>query len=100
MRHLLAPRTGGTLAAIEACPTADVIFVAHTGLDDLITIGDLWRHLPAKATITAKWWRVPAADIPADRDARTTWLYDQWHQIDTWVTENRPSPHTSRSDLP
>src|SRR6266508_3048588 len=37
MRYLLPPRPGGALAAIGAAPTADVIFVAHTGLEDLIT---------------------------------------------------------------
>src|SRR5262245_26401096 len=36
--NLLPPRPNGTIAAIEACPAADVVFVAHTGLDDLITI--------------------------------------------------------------
>ena len=39
MRNLLPPRSGGAFAAIDAAPTADVIFVAHTGLDDLITVG-------------------------------------------------------------
>ena len=31
MPNLLPPRPGGTLAAIAACPQADVIFVAHSG---------------------------------------------------------------------
>src|SRR2546430_4991289 len=33
MPNLLPPRPGGALAAIEACPDADVIFVAHAGLE-------------------------------------------------------------------
>ena len=33
MPNVLPPRPGGALAAIAACPEADVIFVAHAGLD-------------------------------------------------------------------
>ncbi|MEV0588398.1 1-acyl-sn-glycerol-3-phosphate acyltransferase [Nonomuraea sp. NPDC050310] len=87
MDHLLPPRPGGAIAAIEACPQADVIFVAHTGLDHLVTVGDVWRQLPVRARITAKWWRVPAADVP--KEERIAWLYDQWELIDAWVDEHR-----------
>ena len=89
MDHLLPPRPGGAIAAIESCPAADVIFVAHTGLDDLITVGDVWRKLPLSAHITAKWWRVPASRIPEDREARIRWLYDQWELIDAWISAQR-----------
>jgi 1-acyl-sn-glycerol-3-phosphate acyltransferase len=43
MPNLLPPRTGGALSAIAACPDADVIFVAHAGLDRLVSVGDVWR---------------------------------------------------------
>ncbi|MFF4622343.1 1-acyl-sn-glycerol-3-phosphate acyltransferase [Nonomuraea jabiensis] len=89
MDHLLPPRPNGAITAIEACPSADVIFVAHTGLDDLITLGDVWRKLPFNAQITAKWWRVPAAEIPAEREDRIHWLYDHWEQIDAWIDAQR-----------
>ncbi|GAA4078223.1 1-acyl-sn-glycerol-3-phosphate acyltransferase [Nonomuraea soli] len=85
--HLLPPRPGGAIAAIEACPAADVIFVAHTGLDHLITIGDVWRQLPVRAQITAKWWRVPADEVP--KEDRISWLYDQWEAIDEWITSTK-----------
>ncbi|MEV1177760.1 1-acyl-sn-glycerol-3-phosphate acyltransferase [Nonomuraea sp. NPDC049784] len=89
MDHLLPPRPKGAITAIEACPTADVIFVAHTGLDDLITLGDVWRKLPVSAHITAKWWRVPAAEVPRERAERIQWLYDHWEQIDGWIDTQR-----------
>lgn len=90
MSNLLAPRTGGVLAAVEAAPTADVIFVAHTGLDDLITVRDIWRSLPMEQTVKSRWWRVPSPQIPRDRDDQVTWLYGWWEQIDKWIAENRP----------
>ncbi len=46
MPNLLPPRPGGALAAIAACPHADVIFVAHAGLDRLVSVADIWRSLP------------------------------------------------------
>jgi 1-acyl-sn-glycerol-3-phosphate acyltransferase len=90
MPNLLPPRAGGAFAAIDAAPTADVIFVAHTGLDDLITIGDVWRALPMEQVIKAKWWRVLAADVPQDRAEVVAWLFDWWERIDAWIDENRP----------
>jgi 1-acyl-sn-glycerol-3-phosphate acyltransferase len=92
MEHLLAPRTGGALAAIAAAPTADVIFVAHTGLEDLVTVGDIWRSLPMEQVLKARWWRVPAAEVPSGRAAQVRWLYDWWARIDAWIAENRPVP--------
>ncbi|MFI6323387.1 1-acyl-sn-glycerol-3-phosphate acyltransferase [Nonomuraea sp. NPDC050556] len=96
MDHLLPPRPGGAIAAIEACPSADVIFVAHTGLDDLITVGDVWRKLPVRARITAKWWRVPSGEVPATREERVAWLYDQWEEIDAWIADQRAPREAER----
>ncbi|WP_433242529.1 1-acyl-sn-glycerol-3-phosphate acyltransferase [Streptosporangium sp. CA-135522] len=95
--HLLAPRPNGAIAAIEACPSADVVFVAHTGLDDLVTLGDIWRKLPVRAEIKAKWWRVRAAEIPRDREGRIRWLMDHWEKIDAWIAENLPAPAARNS---
>jgi hypothetical protein len=92
MPNLLPPRTGGALSAIAACPAADVIFVAHAGLDSIITLGDVWRNLQVDQTIRARWWRVPAGEVPraADHAAQERWLYDWWQRIDTWISQNRP----------
>jgi 1-acyl-sn-glycerol-3-phosphate acyltransferase len=68
MPNLLPPRTGGALAAIAACPGADVIFVAHAGLDRIVTVGDVWRNLRVDQAVRARWWRVPAAEVPRSAD--------------------------------
>jgi 1-acyl-sn-glycerol-3-phosphate acyltransferase len=90
MEHLLPPKPNGALAAIGAAPTADVIFVAHTGLEHVITIGDVWRALPMEQVLKARWWRVPAAEVPEGREAQEDWLYEWWARIDHWIDENRP----------
>src|SRR6202034_1348807 len=51
MPTLLPPRAGGAFAAIGACPAADVIFVAHTGLDTLVSVRDVWQSLLADMTV-------------------------------------------------
>jgi 1-acyl-sn-glycerol-3-phosphate acyltransferase len=90
MPHLLPPRAGGTLAALTACPAADVIFVAHAGLDQLVSVGDVWRRLPIGLHVRAQWWRVPAASVPRDasHEDQVQWLYGWWEQIDAWIAEN------------
>ena len=94
MPNVLAPRGGGALAAIAACPSADVVFVAHTGLDRLVSVRDVWESLSSDMVVRARWWRVPAGQVPraADREAQVGWLYDWWQRIDEWITaENDPS---------
>jgi 1-acyl-sn-glycerol-3-phosphate acyltransferase len=87
MPHLLAPRSGGALSAIAACPGADVIFVAHSGLDRLVSVGDVWRSLPMDHVVRARWWQVPAGEVPRSEDhkSQVRWLYDWWERIETWI---------------
>jgi 1-acyl-sn-glycerol-3-phosphate acyltransferase len=96
MRHVLAPRPGGVLAALDAAPDAGVIFVAHTGLDRMLTVGDVWRELPMDKQIIMRWWSVPPDEVPAGRQERIEWLYDWWVRIDTWIEAHRPPPYPAR----
>ncbi len=102
MPNLLPPRAGGALAAIAACPGADVIFVAHAGLDTIVTVRDVWRRFPVGQVIRARWWRVRCDQVPrsAGREAQVRWLYDWWQRIDRWITENRPSGADVPAALP
>lgn len=89
MTNVLAPRPGGFLAALDAAPEADVLLVAHTGLDHLLTVADIWRELPMDKRITIGWWRVQRSEIPTGRDERIDWLFGRWEEIDAWVETNR-----------
>jgi len=95
MIHVVAPRPGGFLAALDAAPDADVVLVAHTGLDHLVTVGDIWRELPMDKRIVMRWWQVPRAEIPAGREERIDWLFGWWERIDVWIQQNRPEELTS-----
>ena len=102
MPHLLAPRAGGVLAALAACPGADVIFVGHAGLDQLASVADVWRSLPIDHVVQARWWRVPAAGVPrsGDHETQVRWLYDWWARIDAWIEQNTAQPGRTPVDEP
>ena len=89
MRNVLPPRPGGVLAALDSAPDADVMLVAHTGVDHLLTVADVWRELPMDKHITMQWWLEPASAVPAAPDERIEWLYHWWARIDAWIEENR-----------
>ena len=55
----------------EAVRRADVIFVAHAGLDTILSIGDVWRRFPVDQVIRARWWRVPFDQVPRGADHET-----------------------------
>jgi 1-acyl-sn-glycerol-3-phosphate acyltransferase len=90
MIHVLAPRPGGVLAALDAAPEADVLLVAHTGLDHVVSLADIWHSLPMDKRLLMGWWRVPREEIPTDREERIEWLFEWWRRIDLWVAEHRP----------
>jgi 1-acyl-sn-glycerol-3-phosphate acyltransferase len=85
MLHVMAPQPGGMHAALDAAPDADVVFIAHTGLDRLVSLRDVWRELPMDKGITMRAWRVPRSEIPDDLDARAAWLFDWFARIDAWI---------------
>jgi 1-acyl-sn-glycerol-3-phosphate acyltransferase len=81
-RHLLPPRLGGPLAAMEQAPHAAVLVVGHVGLDGLNTLGTLWDGRLLGRTVRVRIWRHEPEDLPADR---ATWLFDRWQELDDWV---------------
>jgi 1-acyl-sn-glycerol-3-phosphate acyltransferase len=87
--NVLPPHPAGPIAAIEQAPEADVVFVAHTGTEDLISPSIIWRGIPFGRSIHASYWHVASSDVPASREARGMWLNRQWEMIDRWITDNR-----------
>jgi hypothetical protein len=89
LRHVMAPKPGGVLAALTQAHDADVVFVAHTGVEHMVTVLDVWRELPMDRTIQMRWWIVPAAEVPAGQDERVDWLFAWWARIDEWIDERQ-----------
>ncbi len=95
LQNLLPPRLGGPLALLEQTAGTDVVFCAHVGFDGFETVGDIWRGGLVGQTIAVRFWRVPAAEIPAGREQRTRWLSGRWQELDDWVGDVREATGAS-----
>ena len=87
MVNVMAPHSGGLLSALEAAPQAGVVFVAHTGLDKLVTVRDIWRELPMDKRIVMKGWSLQPDEVPRDVAAQEVWLFEHWRAIDEWIAQ-------------
>ena len=73
------------------------MFVAHTLFEDVGSIGQLWRRIPLKEPVLARFWRITVAEVPpgapqgAEYDEETdeliAWLYGWWSRIDAWISD-------------
>jgi 1-acyl-sn-glycerol-3-phosphate acyltransferase len=88
MHHVLPPRPAGVLAVLANAGQADVVWVAHTGTDHLLTVADVWAA-PMDLEILMRWWHVPSGGVPVDPEAQIAWLYEWWKKIDDWIAVNR-----------
>jgi len=88
LEWVLPPRPGGTLALLEAT-TADVVVLAHRGLEGFARVKDIWSGGLVGSRVELKFWRVARADVPDNRSDRVEWLFRLWNEIDVWVGEKR-----------
>ena len=95
LQHLLPPRLGGPIELIEHARGHDVVVCGHVGFDGYERISDIWNGDLVGTTIRVRFQRFPAADVPADREELTRWLYARWSEVDAWVGEQRNEPVTA-----
>lgn len=93
MEHVLPPRAGGVLACLDARSDLPVVVVAHTGLDKLTTVGQVWAALPFTVPMAVRWWPAapppPAPPLPGEEDDRVRWLTAEWAVVDQWIDAHR-----------
>ncbi len=89
MHNVLPPRHRGPLAAITHAPEAEVVFVAHSVLEELGEFKELWRRMPLKEPIDARYWRLPPDQVPKEEEELIEWLYEWWDKIDHWIDEHK-----------
>lgn len=90
MPNVLAPRSSGAAAALQARDDISVVFVVHAGLDDLFSLQEIWRNIPLRRRVVGTYWVVPPEDVPTDPSAISAWLFDQWERADRWIERHRP----------
>lgn len=86
-KNVLPPKLGGPLALLANAPGVDVVFVEHTGFEDVTSLRQIWRGALAGRTLKVRLRRVAAADIPHAR--REAWLFEEWRAMDHWVEQER-----------
>jgi hypothetical protein len=87
MKHVLPPRHNGVLAAMDGAPEAEIVLVAHSVLEDVGSLKELWTRIPFDRPVTARYWRIAASEVPHRPDELIAWLYDWWERIDAWITD-------------
>jgi 1-acyl-sn-glycerol-3-phosphate acyltransferase len=87
MRHILAPRLGGPLGLLQKAPHADIVFLEHTGLEAMETIGDLFNGALVGVTLHIRFRRIKAENIPEEN--RDIWIYEQFMEMDEWIESYR-----------
>jgi 1-acyl-sn-glycerol-3-phosphate acyltransferase len=100
-RHVLPPQPAGVLACLGARPDLEVVVVAHTGLEDLVSAADVWRALPVTGRpMVMRWWQLPAADLPVDPETRADWLDVQWAVVDSWIDARKAARQREAGGVP
>lgn len=92
MIHVLPPRPNGVIAAIESAKDADIVFVAHSVLEDIGSFKALWNRIPLEHSVHARYWRISPGEVPREHDQLIEWLYGWWERIDRWIAERVESP--------
>lgn len=82
---VLPPRMGGALALIEGAPEKDLLFFAHTGFEGAGSFAALFNGSWLDGRVRLCFWRIKAADIPRDIQARRAMLLAQWRHMDKVV---------------
>jgi 1-acyl-sn-glycerol-3-phosphate acyltransferase len=95
--HVLPPRPAGTLACLEARCDLDVLVIAHTGLDDLVSAQLAWAALPLRGRpLVMRGWHYRACDLPREAAQQLRWLEIQWAVVDAWIDARKTEETGSR----
>ncbi|MBM3675569.1 MAG: hypothetical protein FJW88_11625 [Actinobacteria bacterium] len=91
MHHLLAPKIDGAAALLAGAPTADVVFLAHHGLEGLDRLVAAPAVVPFREPVRVRLTRVARSEVPQGAGL-ARWLDEQWLAMDRWVDgQERPA---------
>jgi len=95
LTYVLPPRPGGVLALLDTI-RADVVVIAHSGLDKYQSFAELAKAVPLGTPIEVTAWRVPADQIPSDDREQIAWLDQQWVLVDEWIASRAKATDEQR----
>ncbi len=82
LARTLPPLREGAVALVERSADADVVVVAHRGLEVANRLPNLLSGALVGATVKVHVWRVPAAEVPRDPAGAQAFLAAQWRSVD------------------
>lgn len=85
-KRVLPPRGGGVLALLSTCD-ADVLLVAHVGLEGVTRMHDLVNGSLVGNTIYVRTRLIRRTDIPTDSAAQRVWLDTAWEWVDHTIDD-------------
>ena len=87
IRNVLPIQPGGILSLLEATPDADLVIVAHAGLQGTAEVGDLVSAGLAGRSVELRVTRIARSTVPRDQRELLSYLDDRWLEVDAWITE-------------
>lgn len=101
LTHTLSPLRRGPLAVLAKNPGADLLVIAHAGLEAAVSLASFTSGTLVRATLRVRLRHVPFAHIPADADGRARLLADLWREVDRFAAdpthENAAAPAAARA---
>jgi 1-acyl-sn-glycerol-3-phosphate acyltransferase len=95
--HVLAPRSRGVVTAMSTRPDADVMVLAHTGLEWLVTPWQIFKAIPLHDhPFLIRAWTFGPDERPSDPAEIERWLDAQWEVVNEWVGAHREFSPTAR----
>ncbi len=95
LSHVLPPRPGGVLALVDSV-AADVVVIAHTGLDQFGSFAELAKEVPIRNPIGIGAWRIAGDEVPLGDGERIAWLDEQWVLVNEWVAHGARNADSNR----
>ncbi|MCO4773900.1 MAG: 1-acyl-sn-glycerol-3-phosphate acyltransferase [Deltaproteobacteria bacterium] len=95
LRHLMPIRLGGAVALLRGRPDADVVFVAHTGLEELAGFSALTSGSLVGTTLRVRFSRAESRPAAGSSDVEfEDWLLERWLEVDRAVGSLRAESAT------
>lgn len=82
---VLEPRSRGVAAMREHAPDADVMVIAHTGLDMISGPAAVVRAVPFRNRLLIRGRTYHSEDVPTRPDEVAAWLDARWAEVNSWV---------------
>lgn len=90
LRGTLSPLRAGTLGLVAETKDADLVVIAHRGLEAAGSFKTFVRGGLVGARVRIRIRRYAASQVPRDPEGLARFLMDRWREVDAFVTQSTP----------